>query len=96
MWAHDFKPVVVRWRDAHQGEGYWHSLADVDDDEPHVIESCGWMIPTDDGGKSDHVTLAQNVDPAGLVDHVIYIPSEMVVSVVFLEAFTAPLSGRLG
>lgn len=91
MWARSFQPVVVSWRDAHQGEGYWHALDDVDD-EPHVIETCGWLIPTGSGGKTDHVTVAQNVDPNEMVDHVIYIPKEMVVSVVFLERFTTPLS----
>jgi len=70
-------PVIVRWLDAHQGEGYWHALED-DNDDPHIISTCGWLIAEADGGKKNHVTVAQNLDPNGLVDHVIYIPAGMV------------------
>ena len=73
-------PVIVRWLDAHQGEGYWHTLDD-DDDAPHPIQTCGWLIAESDGGKTGHVTVAQNVDPNGMVDHVIYIPAKMVEAV---------------
>lgn len=78
------QPVIVSWLDAHQGEGYWHSLED-DDKEPHVIQSAGFLIAETDGGKPGHVTLAQNVDPNGLVDHVIFIPVKMVERIVALE-----------
>ena len=80
------QPVIVYWLDAHQGEGYWHSLDD-DDKEPHVIKSAGFLIPETDGGKPGHVTLAQNVDPNDLVDHVIYIPVKMVERILGLRPF---------
>ena len=90
--ADPFQPVLVRWLDAHAGEGYWHSLDDCEEGD-HVVATCGWLIPDNEGGKPGHVTVAQNVDPNELVDHVIYIPSKMVVGLTFLEAFTPPLQG---
>ena len=79
-------PVIVHWWDAHQGEGYWHSLED-DDKEPHIIQSCGFLIPETEGGKPGHVTLAQNIDPNQLVDHVIFIPAKMVERIIGLRPF---------
>lgn len=79
------QPVIVEWLDAHQGEGYWHTLDD-NDQSPHVIRTCGWLIPEADGGKPGHVTVAQNVDPNAMVDHVIFIPCKMVERIVALEA----------
>lgn len=80
-----FQPVFVKWHDAHAGEDTWHQL---DDDDPYMIESCGFLIPDNEGGKSGHVTLVQNITPDEDVDHVIYIPSAMVQSITFLTAFT--------
>lgn len=76
--------VIVEWLDAHQGEGYWHALED-NDGSPHVIRTCGWLIAEADGGKPGHVTVAQNVDPNEMVDHVIFIPIKMVERIIGLE-----------
>jgi len=46
-----YQTVVLFWRDAHAGEGQWHTL-DAEDQEPHIIMSCGWLVPEIDGGKS--------------------------------------------
>ncbi len=78
------QPVIVEWLDAHQGEGYWHTLSD-NEMEPHVIRTCGWLISEADGGKPGHVTVAQNVDPNEMVDHVIFIPIKMVERIIGLE-----------
>lgn len=88
--ADPFQPVLVRWLDAHAGEGYWHSLDDCEEGD-HVVATCGWLIPDNEGGKPGHVTVAQNVDPQELVDHVIYIPQAMVQSLTFLQPFSRAL-----
>jgi hypothetical protein len=85
-----YQTVVLFWRDAHAGEGQWHTL-DAEDQEPHIIMSCGWLVPEIDGGKKDHVTLVQSVSPDGFADHTLYVPSGMVESVQFLQPFSAPL-----
>jgi len=83
-----FQPVLVKWTDAHSGEQTWHELDDAD---PYVIESCGFLIPENEGGKPAHVTIVQNITPDEEVDHVLYIPSGMVQSLVFLTPFTPEL-----
>ena len=90
--ADPFQMILVRWADAHAGEGSWHQLEN-DEAEEHIVSTCGWLIPDTEGGKPGHVTVAQNVDPQELVDHVIYIPKDMVRSLTFLEAFSKPMKG---
>ena len=90
--ADPFQPVLVRWMDAHAGEGSWHSL-DEHEGGDHVVATVGWLIPENEGGKLGHVTVAQNVDPNELVDHVIYIPQLMVQALTFLQPFTKGLKG---
>lgn len=85
-----YQTVVLFWRDAHAGEGQWHTL-DAEDQEPHIIMTCGWLVPEIDGGKKDHVTIVQSVSPDGFADHTLYVPSRMVESVQFLQPFSAPL-----
>lgn len=80
-----FQPVLVKWTDAHAGEQSWHEL---DDEEPYVIDSCGFLIPENEGGKPKHLTLVQNITPDEEMDHVLYIPLGMVQSITFLTAFT--------
>lgn len=83
-----FQPVLVKWMDAHSGETTWHEL---DDQEPYIVDSCGFLIPENEGGKSGHVTLVQNVTPDEEMDHVLYIPQAMVQSVTFLAPFKADI-----
>lgn len=70
--------VVVVWADAHAGPERWTALEELDDDGEYLVESCGWLLPVDQGGKPDHVTLAQSLTPDEHVDHVIHIPVSMV------------------
>lgn len=86
--AHEM--VLLKWADAHQGEGHWATLDEQDSGE-HIIETCGFIIPEADGGKAAHVTIAQSHSPDDFYDHVIYIPQGMVRSMTFLKAFTTEL-----
>lgn len=85
--ADPFQPVIVKWADAHAGEGSWHTLDENEQDE-HIVSTCGWLIPEHEGGKPGHVTVAQNVDPQELVDHVLFIPGGMVRTITYLQPFT--------
>lgn len=73
--------VVVVWADAHAGPDRWTPIEDLDDDGEYLVESCGWLVPVGDGGKPDHVTLAQSYTPDEHVDHVLHIPISMVRSI---------------
>ena len=84
-----FPMVLIVWHDAHSGEGHWHSL-DENDQEPHIVETCGFLVGEVDGGKVNHVTVVQSVSPDLFADHTIYIPLKMVESLTFLQRFTAP------
>ena len=70
--------VVVSWADAHAGMEHWTPLTDLEDDGEYIVSSVGWLIPVDEGGKAEHVTLAQSLTPDDDVDHVIHIPVSMV------------------
>ena len=71
--------VLVRWADAHSGIGHWHELEETaEDDTEYLVQSVGWLIPTDKGGKQGHVTLAQSLTPDDMVDHILHIPKGMV------------------
>lgn len=70
--------AVVRWADAHAGTEHWTPLDELEDDGEYLVESVGWLLPVDEGGKPDHVTLVQSVTPDEHVDHVIHIPVSMV------------------
>jgi hypothetical protein len=78
----EFKLVFVVWADAHAGAGHWAEL-DEDNDE-HLVRTCGFLIAVEDGGKVNHVTIAQSFSPDGFYDHVIYIPVGMVRNVLYL------------
>lgn len=70
--------VVVRWADAHSGAEQWTPIDEMDDDGEYLVESVGWLIPVDEGGKPNHVTLAQSLTPDDAVDHILHIPTSMV------------------
>lgn len=79
-----FQPVYIKWRDAHSGDTTWHEL---DDDEPYIVESCGFLIPETEGGKPAHVTIVQSITPDEQMDHVLYIPQAMVETMHILTTF---------
>lgn len=72
--------VRVIWADAHSGPQEWQPLEEMDVAGEYLVESVGHLVPVTQGGKVDHVTLAQSITPESYVDHVIYIPSAMVRS----------------
>jgi len=83
-------PVAVVWLDAHGDADGWTEISDLDP-EPRRVTSVGLLLPTGEGGKRGHVTLAQSVDGA-TVDSVLHIPRGMVRRIsVLTEALTMPL-----
>jgi hypothetical protein len=86
-----YERVTVLWADAHAGDGHWATL-DEGDQEEHIVTTSGYLIPTLDGGKPNHYTIAQSISPDEFVDHVIHIPSGMMRSVTFLTPLTKDLT----
>ena len=83
-------PVAVVWLDAHGDADGWTEIADLDP-EPRRVTSVGILLPTGEGGKRGHLTLAQSLDGT-TVDSVLHIPRSMVRRVsVLTEALTMPL-----
>ena len=66
--------LAVVWRDAHAVTTGWTCADEVE--VGFTVESVGWEIPGHDG----HLVLAQSVGESQ-VDHVLAIPTGMVVSV---------------
>ena len=74
--------VLVTWHDAHSGAESWISIKDLDSD-PAVVESVGFLLNGEEGGKPDHVTLYQSRNEDSL-DHVLHIPVGMVRTIKVL------------
>ena len=71
--------VFVEWTDAHQQTDGWTAIDDLEDDGHRMIHSVGFLLPVDEGGKDDHVTIVQSFDvEQEMVDNVLCIPSGMV------------------
>ena len=68
--------VLVTWHDAHSGAESWISIKDLDSD-PAVVESVGFLLNGEEGGKPDHLTLFQS-RIGDEIDHVLHIPVGMV------------------
>lgn len=84
--------IMVQWIDAHAGdEGGWHGL-DPDDKDDYINRTVGFLIPTAEGGKPNHVTIGQSISQEGLFDHVIHIPLIMVKSMTFYQPWTKDLT----
>ena len=76
MTTSDYKLVKITWLDAHAVTTGWEPIAELDD-EPCVVESVGFLLP---GVKAGHHTIAQSViDSNEECDHVLSIPSKMVI-----------------
>lgn len=78
--------VIVRWADAHAGTEHWTPLEELDDDGEYIVSSVGWLLPVDEGGKADHVTVVQSVTADDHVDHVLHIPVSMVRTLVSITS----------
>jgi len=86
-----YERVTILWADAHAGDGHWATL-DEGDQEEHIVTTSGYLIPTLEGGKPNHYTIAQSISPDEFVDHVIHIPAAMMRSVTFLTPLTKGLT----
>ena len=69
--------VLVTWADTHSGGIGWTPITDIGTDPCEVI-SCGFLLPTSEGGKEDHITIFQSKTDADDVDGVLCIPVAMV------------------
>jgi hypothetical protein len=69
------KPVTVEWMDAHSDAHGWTHKDALE--RIRVIVSCGFLLPTSEGGAPGHLTLVQSFD-GDLVDSVLHIPLGMV------------------
>ena len=84
--------VTVCWIDAHAGdEGGWHGL-DPEDQDEYINRTVGFLIPASEGGKLNHVSIAQSISQEGLYDHVIHIPLIMVKTMAFMKPWTKDLT----
>ena len=78
--------VRVWWRDAHAATDTWTSPEEIDD-EPCIVRSVGFLLVD---VKPGHIVLAQSqIVDFGDVDHVLAIPTAMVVRIESLH--TVPL-----
>jgi hypothetical protein len=78
--------ALVYWADACGGDAGWLTLEDVEDDGEVLVQSTGFLVPTEDpGGKQNHVTLLQSFhDGDGI--NLFYIPVAMVRKIILLSA----------
>ena len=74
--------VLVTWHDAHSGAESWINIKELDS-EPAVVESVGFLLNEDNGGKPHHLTLFQS-RMEDSVDHVLHIPVGMVQKIKVL------------
>jgi hypothetical protein len=72
----------VTWHDAHSGAESWINIKELDS-EPAVVESVGFLLNEDNGGKPHHLTLFQS-RMEDSVDHVLHIPVGMVQKIKVL------------
>lgn len=69
--------VVVTWADTHSGGIGWTQIDEIDQEE-YIVTTCGFLLPTCDGGKQNHLTIFQSITEDGDLDHVLHIPVAMV------------------
>ena len=56
----------------------------------------GWQLPAGKGGKRGHLTIVQSLDPWGNVDHVLHIPTGMIVELRHINLADATKISRKG
>ena len=80
----DLAIVLVVWADAHTGEHGWISTFIEDDQDEVLVQSVGFLVPANRGGKRRHVTLWQSLcDDEGIA--LFHIPTDMVRSLKVLR-----------
>lgn len=85
MTENNYPIVIVKWADAHAGDGGWLPLEDYEDDGECIVTTVGFLVPHDDpGGKKDHITIWQTItDGEGI--HPFHIPAAMTRSVTIVS-----------
>lgn len=69
--------IVVTWWDAHADRSGGWTLPENLDNDPYVVTSVGWRIDP----KPGHLSLAQSRGDDGALDHVLHVPTGMIVEV---------------
>lgn len=82
------RPVIVIWHDAHASASQWEHEDDLNDNEPYEVQSIGFLLSTNTGGKRNHVSILQSRSHEGFVDSILHIPKKMVVQTINLERTT--------
>jgi hypothetical protein len=81
MEKNNYAIVLIRWADAHAGEGGWLSLDEYEDEGEVIVETVGFLVPADaPGGKKDHVTVWQSYHEGEGI-HPFHVPCSMVRSI---------------
>lgn len=74
----DLVPVLIEWHDAHVGTEGWAERVDIEDDGPCIVHSSGFLLPTNMGGKENHVSVVATWSDDDMVHSVFHIPLQMV------------------
>lgn len=85
----NYPMVLVRWADAHAGEGGWLSLDEYEDDGECIVETVGFLVPPAEGGKENHINLWQSYNDGEAI-HPFHIPAAMVRDIKLLNLDTPP------
>jgi len=76
--------AIITWHDCHGDSDGWLTLGELEQ-EPAIVHSVGWLVPTQEGGCPDHVTLYQSrIEGTEQIDSVVHIPVGMVKNVKLL------------
>jgi hypothetical protein len=83
--ADDCPIVLVRWADAHAGDGGWQTLEDYEDDGEVIVSTVGFLIAHDaPGGKKDHISVWQTITEGEGI-HPFHIPAGMVRDIAIIN-----------
>ena len=70
--------VLVTWHYASSEVDGWTHIADLDR-TPTAVETCGFLLTEDEGGRPGHVSIYQSrITGTDQVDSVIHIPQGMI------------------
>jgi len=77
--------AIITWHDCHSDQPGWLMIGELEQ-EPTVVHTVGWLVPTEQGGCPDHVTLYQTrIEGTDQVDSVVHIPVSMVQHVKLIN-----------
>ena len=80
----EYPIVIIRWADAHAGDGGWLELESYEDEGECIVTTVGFLVPGDaPGGKKDHLTVWQTITEGEGI-HPFHIPAAMVRDVTLV------------